>query len=141
MAAAGRPLAVDGCGECGVPPGWQHEQTCVVVHLLAGSAGVYRTLRDIADRHITLHVDVARFDPQTGVPLDPPRVGRTWPDRLPARSVPDAAGEWWLTLAEMGLLRLPELHEAQVWHVTDTGRDWLTRHDQPPPTYPAAPVN
>lgn len=89
------------------------------------SAAIYRTLRDIADGHIALRVDVDRFDPHTGQPVDPPRVGRTWPDRLPPMSIPDAHGAWWEALAERGLLRLPEVHEAQVWQVTDAGHAWL----------------
>jgi hypothetical protein len=96
---------------------------------MAGSA-VYRTLRDIADGHITLRVDIDRYDPRTGQPYNPPRVNRTLPDRLPAMSIPDARGDWWLGLAERGWLRLPEAGEAQVWHVTDAGRRWLAEHDK-----------
>lgn len=86
---------------------------------------IYRTLRDIADGHITLRVDIQRFDPQTGQPVSPTVLG-TFPDRagpLPSRA------EWWLDYADEGWLRLPEADEPQCWQVTDAGREMLARHD------------
>jgi hypothetical protein len=94
---------------------------------MAGSA-LYRTLRDVADGHITLWVVIHRYDPHTGQPLEQQIVTGTYPNRHPG--LPDAGREWWLGFAAQGWLRLPEAHEAQVWHVTDAGRQWLADHGE-----------
>lgn len=93
----------------------------------AAEAALTRALRDIADGHITLHVSIDRYDPHTGQRI-PPRVGQTWADRAVSMTVPDAAGQWWQTLADRDWIRLPVEGEAPVWHVTPFGRAWLAEH-------------
>lgn len=92
----------------------------------AAERAIRRVLRDIADGHITLTVNVARFDPHTGQPIDPV-VGWTVADRAVSLMVPNAAGEWWQLFAERGWIRLPEAHEASMWHVTALGREILAQ--------------
>lgn len=95
----------------------------------AVEAALHRVLRDIADGHITLRVNIDRYDPHTGQRVFP-RVGSTWADRAVPLVLPDSTGEWWNTLAERDWIRLPVEGEAPVWHVTPFGRAWLAQHTE-----------
>lgn len=92
-------------------------------------AAILRTLRDIADGHITLRVTIHRFDPHTGERLAEPELIETTSDRAPAGAYPRRGREpwegWWDLLAERGWIRLPTAREPDCWQVTDEGRQAL----------------
>ncbi len=80
---------------------------------------IYRTLRDVRDGHITLHVFVGRYDAFTGEPVEPYE-GNTSADRAPAGNVLKSIPGWWRVLANDGWLRLPEPHEPSIWMLSDS---------------------
>ena len=90
-------------------------------------AAYRRTLRDIADGHLTLFARCDNFCGRTGVPLDPPVLHGVYPDRAPAVGVPDPDGPWWQPLIDAGLLVLGPAgrYGTRRYEVTAAGRVWL----------------
>lgn len=86
-----------------------------------------RTLRDIADGHITIYVALDRYDTATGEPLNPPVIRAVSTDRLPAAGIPDAYGHWWEPMVQRGHLELTEMdrYGRVFYRVSDAGRTHL----------------
>ncbi|GIM88801.1 hypothetical protein [Paractinoplanes toevensis] len=92
---------------------------------------LYRTLRDIRDGHITLYVQVQRYDPTTGAAVEP-REMQTSPDRMPAGVDRRSDPRWWLRLAAEGWLRLPVEFEPQIWQLTEAALVAVSRREAKP---------
>lgn len=80
-------------------------------------AALLRTLRDIADGHLNLWVDIRYFDEANGQLHAVPQVVGVSPDRAPAGAL--AGAEWWTELVDAGWLRLPDAVEAQRYYPSD----------------------
>lgn len=84
---------------------------------------VMRNLRDIADGHLSLWVEVHRFDPDTGQPLHTPIVASVRPDRAPSAGTPNPGGEWWWPYVDSGWIEIPPQAAArQHYQLSDAGR-------------------
>jgi hypothetical protein len=86
-------------------------------------AAQLRTLRDIADGHITLYAAVRYFNEFTGEKLDEPELLGVGYDRAMG-SDPD----WWRPLLADGLIALPAPGMGRCT-VTDAGRQVLASAD------------
>lgn len=95
---------------------------------LASSVAYLRTLRDIGDGHITLMVQVDRYDAWTGERNLDPQVVSVTTDRAPAAGLPDRTGGWWTPMVEAGHLALADGGDRCYYAITPAGRAWLADH-------------